>query len=83
MPGRNGTGPVGAGAGTGRGMGPCGRGQGFNRGAETGFRRGAGANVNLENMPPEDELVIRETQVKRLKRQLKEVEGRISELKDN
>lgn len=32
MPGRNGMGPMGVGARTGRGMGPCGMGKGFGRG---------------------------------------------------
>ena len=40
MPGQDQTGPAGFGAGTGRGMGPCGRGMAFGRGTPQGFGRG-------------------------------------------
>ena len=42
MPGRDGTGPMGAGAMTGRGLGPCGGGYAFGRGFGGGFGRGLG-----------------------------------------
>lgn len=70
MPRRNGTGPMGQGASTGRGLGPCesGRGrcnQSFNRGMGMGGRKrrnGFGANFN-EDVTKED-IALQITQLK-------------------
>ena len=48
MPGRDGTGPLGLGPRTGRGMGPCGRGLG--RGFRGGFGRGYGRNAQMQTV---------------------------------
>jgi len=48
MPGQDGTGPLGQGAGTGRGLGPCGSGVRRGRGRGFGLRQNLVAKEDLE-----------------------------------
>ncbi len=75
MPRRNGTGPCGMGAGTGRGLGPCGG--GFRRGFGCGFGRfwRFGSQVS-----PKDEKQMLENEAKGLEDDLRAVKERLSEL---
>jgi hypothetical protein len=73
MPGRDRTGPMGQGSGTGRGAGDCGgfsRGRGFGR--RRGRRFGAGAPGLHQSSPREE--------ADRLRSQIEELEGRLARL---
>ena len=78
MPYQNGTGPMGAGPRTGRGLGPCGagyvRGSVSGRGFGQGFGRG-----RIGGYGPYQESVTDET--KSLEAELKEIKERLTELK--
>lgn len=78
MPGQDGTGPLGQGAMTGRGLGPCGCGmrRGFGRGfgREFGFRR----QVTLTK---DEEKKILEAELKELDLDKQEIEKRLKEMK--
>jgi hypothetical protein len=78
MPRYNGTGPQGAGPGTGWGMGPCGAGMGSRRGFGCGFGRfwRFGSQVSQK-----DEKQILEGEEKALEDDLKSVKERLQELK--
>ena len=81
MPGFDQTGPAGFGAGTGRGMGPCGRGmamgRGFGQGAGRRFGRGRGFCWNAY---PEPEPLSREAQKQLLEAELKRLEAEKTEI---
>ena len=77
MPGFNGTGPRGTGAGSGRGLGPCGAGQGrgfFGRGFGRSVGRFFGGNSNSN--------VSKEDQLSGLEEEKKCIEEEINSLKD-
>jgi len=74
MPKFDGTGPLGSGPGTGRGMGPCGGGMGW-RG---GFGRGFGCR-RFYTRKEESEILEEETKV--LQEELKAVKERLVEIK--
>ncbi|MDD2731656.1 MAG: DUF5320 domain-containing protein [Candidatus Pacebacteria bacterium] len=76
MPRRNGTGPLGMGAGTGWGLGPCG--MGFRRGFGGGFGRLWRFGYQV---PPKEEKQMLEEEAKILEDDLKAVKERLSELK--
>lgn len=63
MPRQNGTGPMGQGAGTGRGLGPCGR--GLRRGYGFGFRRFFSSKNELEALNKEEEILKEELEMVR------------------
>jgi hypothetical protein len=71
MPGRDGTGPMGQGPLTGRGLGPCGRGLAFRR----GFGRGFGWRRFLDEPVFEPITLTKEEQKKILEEELKEIEA--------
>ncbi|MEM3431377.1 MAG: DUF5320 family protein [Candidatus Micrarchaeia archaeon] len=94
MPYRDGTGPLGLGPATGRGMGGCVR----NEGDETknfgrGFRRGLGRglrhrmlyerNVNTVKLTTEEKVKILESELKSIELRKQEIEKKINELKQN
>lgn len=89
MPWRDGTGPMGAGPMTGRGMGPCGRGAG------SGFGRGFGRGFAWRQYNPqparqpmqiqytkEDEVADLKAEKELLERDLKAIETRLKELEN-
>jgi len=55
MPGKDGTGPLGQGADTGRGMGPCGAGKARGRGNNRGTRRGYNRPADDNSSPTKEE----------------------------
>ena len=81
MPGFDQTGPAGYGAGTGRGMGPCGRGmaygRGFGQGAGRRFGRGRGF---CRNPVLEPEPMSKEAQKQLLEAELKRIEAEKTEI---
>ncbi len=93
MPGFDQTGPSGYGAGTGRGMGPCGRGiayrrgfvpgtgRGFGRGAGRGFGRGYCWNY-VEPVPlgADAEKQLLEAELKRIDVEKAEIERRLNDM---
>lgn len=88
MPGRDGTGPIGIGSMTGRGMGNCaGNGQIQGNGNRRGMCRGNGQGYGVEfknsnNLSPlpQDELTLLKQQENILENTLNNVKGRISQL---
>ena len=80
MPRQNGTGPLGHGAMTGRGMGPCGG--GMRRGFCRGFGRGSGRfGYRMPvTLTKEQEKKILEAELSDLKEETTEIEQRIKEL---
>lgn len=76
MPGQDGTGPLGQGPLTGRGLGPCGRGLAIRRDFGRGFGRGLGFRRGFGNIP-----VITEAEEKQeLEAELKEIEAEKAEI---
>lgn len=77
MPQGDGTGPVGAGPLTGRGLGPCGR------GFRLGFGRGYGWRAGAEtlNLTKAQEKKILEAELVELEAEKSEIEKRIKEMK--
>jgi hypothetical protein len=75
MPMKNGTGPQGAGPGTGRGLGPCGKGSSFKR----GFRRFC--RFGLQSSPKNEKQILEE-EATLLEDDLKSIKERIQELKE-
>ncbi|MDD2697124.1 MAG: DUF5320 domain-containing protein [Candidatus Pacebacteria bacterium] len=75
MPRYNGTGPWGAGPGTGWGMGPCGAGMGFRRGFGRFWRFGS-------QITKKEEKEVLDEEVEILEEELKAIKTRIAELKD-
>jgi hypothetical protein len=61
MPRQNGTGPMGQGAGTGRGFGPCGR--GLRRGYGFGFRRFFSSKNELKVLEEEEKTLKEELEM--------------------
>ena len=73
MPYQDGTGPLGRGPLTGRGLGPCGK--GFRRGFGRGFRR---EPINLSK---QEERKILEAELKEIDLEKKEIEKKLKEVK--
>ena len=78
MPRFDGTGPYGQGPMTGRGMGPCGRGQGFGRGFGRGRRMGFCPWIQ-EPLTKEEEKKMLEEEKKFLEQRIKEIEAYLKE----
>jgi len=76
MPRYDGSGPGGMGAGTGRGLGPCGL------GSRQGFGRGCGRGYGFRRWTKQDETVALKEEKDILKNELKEVEKELLSLKD-
>jgi len=78
MPRQDGTGPLGQGAKTGRGLGPCGGGmrRGFGRGCGRGF--GSRRPITLTK---EEEKNILEAELKEVDLEKQEIEKRLNEIK--
>ena len=79
MPGQDGTGPLGEGPMTGRGLGPCGRGlargRGFGRGRGLGLGRGFGFGLREPvDLSKEEQKKILEAHKKEIEKRLKELE---------
>jgi hypothetical protein len=89
MPRFNGTGPRGLGAGTGRGLGPCGGGQSYGRrglGQGLGLRRGFGwrnfgGYYSSQAPTKEEETNMLSEEAEVLKEELKVIKSRLEELK--
>ena len=86
MPNRDGTGPMGQGPMTGRGMGPCGAGQARGFGGGRGFGRGQGRGFGrvipvYQEPTKEQEAEILKAEKTEIERELKEIEKRLKELK--
>lgn len=75
MPRFDGTGPLGQGPMTGRGLGPCGGGMGYGR----GYGRGFGCR-RFYTRKEEAEILKEETEV--LEEELKAIKERLAEIKD-
>lgn len=92
MPGFDGTGPVGYGAGTGRGRGPCGRGMEYGRGCGRGAGRGRGFRAGFfgpfgygtyaepEPLSPEAQKQLLEAELKRIEAEKTEITKRLTSL---
>lgn len=78
MPGGDGTGPMGLGPRTGRGLGPCGRGLGFRR----GLGRGSWSRLPTA-ITKEEEKHSLEAQLKALEAEKERIQGRLNELNEN
>ena len=79
MPYKDGTGPMGQGPMTGRGMGPCGRGAGFGRGR--GFGRGMGYRCAYPiTLSKEEQKKILEAELEDIETEKKEIQKRLEEL---
>jgi hypothetical protein len=89
MPAKDGTGPLGQGPLTGRGLGPCGAGlrQGFGRGLGRGIGRGRGLAlgccpvVNQVALTSEEEKKILEAELKELDSDKAEIQKRLKAIK--
>ena len=77
MPGHDGTGPMGQGAMTGKGMGPCARGRCFGRG--TGWKQRQG--FQSEPLTKEEQEKILEAELKDIELERQEIQKRLKELK--
>lgn len=79
MPAFNGTGPLGQGPLTGRGLGPCGWGLGYGRGFGRGFGRGLGwrrfYTKKEESGMLKEEAEILQEELKAVKERLAAIEG--------
>jgi len=81
MPGLDQTGPASFGAGTGKGMGPCGSGMTFGRGAPQGSGRGFGRGRGFcRNNYAEPEPLSKEAQKPLLEAELKRIEAEKTEI---
>jgi len=78
MPGQDGTGPLGLGPLTGRGLGPCGC--GMRRGFGRGYGRGFGFRRQV-TLTKEEEKKILEAELKEIDLEKQEIEKRIKEMK--
>jgi hypothetical protein len=78
MPRYNGTGPMGAGPGTGWGLGPCGAGMAWGRGWGRGFRKGFGFRRFIS---PKNELAALEDEEKILEEELAAIKEEKAALK--
>ena len=83
MPGFDGTGPLGYGPFTGRGLGPCGRGLAFRRGFGRGFGRRYYRYPVVEQitLTKEEEKKILEEEKQELELELKAIQEKLKELK--
>jgi len=76
MPGQDGTGPLGYGPLTGRGLGPCGCGM------RRGFSRGFGWRYTLPTtLTKEEQKKILEAELKEIEAEKQEIEAKLKELK--
>ena len=86
MPGMDGTGPLGQGALTGRGLGPCGRGLGVRRGLGRGFGRrcwvpqGYAYPTRAVNLTKEQEEKILEAEKADLESELTQIQEEIKQI---
>jgi len=85
MPRFDGTGPMGFGPGTGRGLGPCGGGMAWRRGF--GLKRFSGRGFGYypffyQNLTKEEQKKILEEELTALKEEMKEIENELNELKN-
>jgi hypothetical protein len=76
MPGQDGTGPMGLGPLTGRGMGPCGG--GMRRGFGRRFGRGTGFKPRVA-LTKDDEKKILEAELREIEAEKQEIEKRLKE----
>jgi len=81
MPRFDGTGPGGAGPGSGWGLGPCGAGMGWRRGGGRGYGRGLGWRPYQPQITKKEEKEILENDVTDLEEELKAIKARLSQLK--
>lgn len=79
MPARNGTGPMGQGPMTGRGLGPCRRSAGYGLGR--GYGRGMGYGYRSADLRSLDTERTLQTQIENLERQLQDVQAKLDSLK--
>ncbi|MCK4555477.1 MAG: DUF5320 domain-containing protein [Candidatus Aenigmarchaeota archaeon] len=77
MPRRDGTGPMGYGPVTGRGLGPCGRGLAFGRGMGQGFGR---RYIEPATLTKDEQKKILETELKQIDAEKQELEKRLKEM---
>ncbi len=84
MPKFNGTGPMGQGPRTGRGMGPCGGGVGMGRPVRRSFSEGGGygPGVGRRFYTKKEELEVLKEEAVALEDELKAVKERLIEIKD-
>ncbi len=75
MPRFDGTGPLGYGAGTGRGFGPCGAGMDWGRGFGRGYGWRRFLTKKEESEMLQDEVVEMEEELKAVKERLSELKG--------
>jgi hypothetical protein len=78
MPGQDGTGPLGQGPLTGRGLGPCGC--GMRRGFSRGYGRGFGFRRQVA-LTKEEEKKILEAELKEIETEKQTIEKRLKEMK--
>ena len=78
MPGGDGTGPMGQGPLTGRGLGPCGRGLGFRRGFGRGWR--FWQRTEPVTLSKEEQKNVLEAELTDLEAEKKEIEKKLKEL---
>jgi hypothetical protein len=78
MPGQDGTGPLGQGPLTGRGLGPCGC--GMRRGFGRGYGRGFGFRRQVA-LTKEEEKKILEAELKEIETEKQTIEKRLKEMK--
>jgi len=79
MPGKDGTGPLGQGPLTGRGLGPCGRGLGLKRGFGRGF---AWRRFYLDEPIAEPLTLTKEEQKKILEEEKKDLESELQRIQE-
>jgi len=79
MPGQDGTGPLGQGAMTGRGLGPCGG--GMRRGFGRGFGRARCPARFAVGFTKEEEKKILESELKEIDLEKQDIEKRLKEIK--
>ncbi|MEM3370933.1 MAG: DUF5320 domain-containing protein [Candidatus Woesearchaeota archaeon] len=77
MPGQDGTGPLGLGPLTGRGLGPCS--YGMRRGFSRGYRRGVGFRRQV-TLTKEEEKKILEAELKEIDLEKQEIEKKLKEM---
>ena len=81
MPNRDGTGPLGQGPMTGRGLGNCGKGLGFRRGLGRGLGRGRFTSGSEISLTKDQEKKILESEIKELEAEKIELEKQLKNLK--
>lgn len=79
MPNKDGTGPLGQGSLTGRGLGPCGG--GMRRGFGRGFGRGMGRCNRPVTLTETEEKKVLEAELKEIETEKQAIEKRLKEMK--